>query len=257
MGKKWRMTGFSYFRVGMSIEAKRSTGQHERRRWRIAFTVPTLMVLALWSLMGIEALSGGDWYWLGVYPRAAHGVVGIILMPFLHADWGHALGNSLPLILLGSGLFYFYPSRALWVMGIGWIGTGMGVWLMARGSYHIGASGLVYCIAAFVCISGIIRGQRTLAAVSLVVVLLYGSMVWGLLPSTPGVSWEGHAIGTFLGLLMAVLFHEDDRPLGEGIGDEAPYRYDGRTHTGAAKWRIRYRVQGENPNGKRGRLGEI
>lgn len=243
--------GFAYIRVGMKREEDARAAAHERHRLGIAIVVPGLIGLLVWAMLGLEHFAGGDWYWLGVYPRTARGLVGVVLAPLQHSGLSHALSNTIPLLVLGVGLFYFYPHRALWVLLVGWLGTGLGVWLSARASYHLGASGLVYCLAAYLCISGIIRGQRALAAVSLVVILLYGSLVWGLLPSTPGVSWESHAWGTGLGLAMAALFHGGKSPEGQGIGSAEPYIYSGITHSGAREWRVRYRIR----RGKGAKMG--
>lgn len=212
----------------------------ERRRWAISVTVPLLLVLLIWSVY-LWGLWGNDgFYWLGIYPRSVGGLVGVFLSPLLHSGAQHAFSNSVPLLLLGAALFYFYPQRALSVTAIGWLGSGLGVWLIGRPEYHIGASGLVYAIAAFIFTSGVRSGQKRLAAISLLVVFLYGGLVWGLLPLDMSLSWEGHLSGALLGVAMSVS-HRDENFKREGYGSEAPYRYDGITHTGAPGWKVRYR----------------
>ena len=147
-------------------------------------------------------------YWLGVYPRTLAGLPGIFFSPLIHAGIDHLLSNTLPLIVVGSGTIYFYRSIAYRVIGLIWLFSGFWTWLAARGSYHIGASGLIYGLVCFLFFSGIIRKDTRLMAVSLLVTFLYGSMVWGILPIDQSVSWEAHLFGSIAGIICAFYYRQ-------------------------------------------------
>lgn len=206
-----------------------------RSRFVTAAVLPALAVALLWSVFLLdEAFYLGLRQW-AVLPRHASGLPGIVMAPLLHADTDHLWNNSISLLMLGWALMYFYPRVAGKVVLWSWLGTGLMVWLTARANLHLGASGVVYGMAAFLFVSGMLRGQRTLMAVSLLVVFLYGSMVWGVFPIVPRLSWESHAWGAIAGIILAyrhrhvppavqdpvvVLDDEDDEPP-SGQGGEA------------------------------------
>lgn len=144
----------------------------------------------------------------GLEPRTLKGIIGILTAPLLHGDWAHLIGNSMSFAALAGMLFYFYPKLAFRIMGISWITIGLLVWLTGRPSIHVGASGVIYAFAAFLFLSGIIRRHYQLMAVSLIVVFLYGSMVWGILPGQPGISWESHLAGMLVGLVLAAYYRK-------------------------------------------------
>ncbi len=179
-----------------------------RKRMARAAVLPALVVLLLWVVhllnVGLEL---GLHRW-GVLPRTLAGLPGILFSPFIHGDFEHLFNNSVPLFLLGWSLIYFYPRKAGNVVLVTWLVSGIWVWISARGNYHIGASGVVYGLVAFMFFSGVLRKQRTLMALSMLVVFLYGSMVWGVLPIVPRISWESHLWGGLSGVLMAVLYRK-------------------------------------------------
>ncbi|MEA1873398.1 MAG: rhomboid family intramembrane serine protease [Bacteroidota bacterium] len=144
----------------------------------------------------------------GLEPRTLKGIIGIFTAPLLHGDWGHLIGNSMSFAALAGMLFYFYPKLAFRIMGISWITIGVLVWLTGRPSIHVGASGIIYALAAFLFLSGIIRRHYQLMAVSLIVVFLYGSMIWGILPGQLGISWESHLAGMLVGLGLAFYYRK-------------------------------------------------
>ncbi len=172
------------------------------------------LMLVAWIVFYLEWRSGSSWSSWGLYPRTLNGLIGVVTMPVLHADMTHLINNSIPLIILGSVLRYFYKELFWRVIGVTWILTGLITWIMAREAFHIGASGLVYALASFLFFSGAFRLHRPLMAVSFFVVFAYGSMVWGVLPIEPTISWEGHLGGAISGLLVAVLFRK--------VGPQAP-----------------------------------
>lgn len=166
--------------------------------------LPALFILALWLVTVSEKTLGLSFHWLGVYPRSLKGLPGIFLSPFIHSGFSHLLANSVPLLVMSAGIIYFYRSLSYRVFLIIWIASGICLWVGGRPSYHIGASGLVYGMASFLFFSGIIRRDPRLAAISLVIVFLYGGMIWGVFPLWPTISWEGHLFGGISGLACAI-----------------------------------------------------
>jgi membrane associated rhomboid family serine protease len=186
--------------------------REEEKRMIRSMTFPALFVLLLWAVRLIQTAGGYDLGFLGIYPLKWIGMVGIITAPFIHADFSHLVSNSLPLIVLGSALFYFYKDLAPKIFGWIWLITGFWVWIAARPAFHIGASGIVYGLAMFIFLSGLIRKHTGLMAVALVVVFLYGSMVWGIFPEFfPGknISWESHLLGMIAGVILAIYYRKE------------------------------------------------
>lgn len=214
---------------------QRATDDPPKRPSRLitAALLPVLAVVLLWSVFLLDDAFGLGLRRWSIWPRHAEGLPGILFAPLLHADEGHVWNNSISVLLLGWALMYFYPRLAGKVVLWSWSVVGIAVWLTARPNHHLGASGVVYGMAAFLFVSGMLRGQRTLMAVSLLVVFLYGSMVWGVFPIVPHLSWESHAWGAAAGATLAyvhrrippavqdpvVVFDEDD--------DEGPEDHDG------------------------------
>jgi len=184
--------------------------QIEKKRILYALFFPALFVLILWLLLGIEKIEGANWSRFGIYPRDINGLFGIITSPFIHSGAMHLFSNSIPLLVLGWCLFYFYKDLGYGVFPILWILSGIFTWILGRDSWHIGASGLTYSLAFFLFFSGVFRRHSPLIAVSLLVVFLYGSIVWSMFPVTemvdPTISWEGHLSGAVSGLLCALIF---------------------------------------------------
>jgi membrane associated rhomboid family serine protease len=150
---------------------------------------------------------------LGVFPRAWHGLWGVLFAPLIHGSWQHLMSNSLVLLVLGVVLLYGYPRASRTMLPLVWLGSGLGVWLFARDSYHFGASGLAHGLMFFIFVSGILRRDRLSIALSLIVFLLYGGMVATIFPQQPGISYESHFFGALMGVLAAFLFrHRDPAP---------------------------------------------
>lgn len=180
----------------------------EKKRFVYSLVFPGFFVLLLWAVkffetgMEISLVEGG------VYPRRWTGLQGILFSPLIHGDWKHLINNSMPVFLLSLALFYFYRDIAykIWLL-IYFIG-GILLWSVGRQAYHIGASGLIYGLAAFLLLSGLIRRVNSLTAISLLVVFWYGSMVWGLLPFDFEVSFEAHITGAVSGVILAVMYRD-------------------------------------------------
>mgnify|MGYP003626229874 FL=1 len=141
--------------------------------------VPIVYVVTIWIIYVVEILNFNK---LGVFPRTFEGFRGVFFTHFIHSDTSHLFNNSIPLFVLLCSLFYFYKEVAYKVLLIGGLFTGFLTWLIARDSYHIGASGIVYLLFSFVFFSGIIRKHYRLVALSLIIIFLYGSMIWYVLP---------------------------------------------------------------------------
>jgi membrane associated rhomboid family serine protease len=141
-----------------------------------------------------------------VYPRTLEGFRGVFLTHFIHSNTSHLFNNSIPLFVLLSSLFYFYKEVAYKVLVLGGFFTGFITWIIARESFHIGASGIVYLLFSFVFFSGMIRKHYRLVALSLIIIFLYGSMIWYILPIKDGMSWEGHLSGFLTGFLFAIIY---------------------------------------------------
>ncbi|HOY38443.1 MAG: rhomboid family intramembrane serine protease [Bacteroidales bacterium] len=178
----------------------------ERKRLILAATIPAIILLICWLIKLFEISSGISLSNYGVLPRNLHSLFGIILMPLLHGDYAHLAANSVAFLVLGTGVFYFYRDIAVKVLLFSWLSTGIITWVIGRESYHIGASGLVYAFAGFIFLSGVLRNHFRLMAISLLVVFLYGSMIWGIFPIEPNISWEGHLSGLFTGFVLALIY---------------------------------------------------
>lgn len=170
------------------------------------FGYPLLFVMVLWIVFWVESRFGLNFNSYGVYPREFKGLRGILFSPFIHGSLKHLFNNSIPLFVLSSALFYFYRNIRWKVLILGLLLTGISTWLIGRASLHIGASGVVYMLAAFLFFKGIFSKQFQLTALALVVVFLYGGMLWYVFPVNPEISWEGHLSGFFVGLLFAFFF---------------------------------------------------
>lgn len=175
--------------------------------WR-AVRWPLIFLLVLWA---IQIFAIDDVFLgisRGILPRHWSGLPGILTAPFLHADFDHLTSNSLPILIIGAALFHFYRDIAWQVISLIWLLTGFWVWLMARPVLHIGASGLIYGGVVFLFFSGIFRKDIRLMAISFLVVFLYGSLAWGILPLVPDQSWESHLSGSIAGVFSAVYFRK-------------------------------------------------
>ncbi len=184
----------------------------EQHIFRKAVYLTLGFTLLLWMVKGIEWSTGNDLGHLGILPRTLEGAIGIFTGPLVHGDFYHLLSNTFPIIFLGVALFYFYEKIAVEVLLWIYISTGLWVWTVGRDAYHIGASGVIYGVAAFILCSGILRKNTQLMALSLVVIVLYGGMVYGLFPNRdmPEMSWESHLLGAFCGVVMAIFFRRKE-----------------------------------------------
>ncbi|WP_319228869.1 rhomboid family intramembrane serine protease [Draconibacterium orientale] len=169
---------------------------------------PAVFVLLLWMVKIIEQTAGLSLLEFGIFPRHVNGLQGILFSPFIHSDFSHLISNSLPFFILGFMLIYFYRRISYRIFFLLYVLSGISTWIMGREAWHIGASGVVYALAAFHFVSGIIRSDVRLLTLSAIVVFLYGGLVWGLLPIRPEISWEGHLSGAIFGVLLAFYYRK-------------------------------------------------
>ena len=184
---------------------------------------PVFFVLIIWLVFWIEVRFGLNFSKYGIYPQTFKGLRGVFLSPFIHGDIQHIYHNTIPLFILSMALFYFYRPIAWKVIFFGIILSGFLTWSIGRPSYHIGASGLIYVLVSFTFFKGVFTKHYRLIALSLLVVFLYGSMIWGTLPIEEGVSWEGHMSGLLTGLLFALFFRKQVAKPKKYIWEEENY----------------------------------
>ena len=178
---------------------------HMRAFFRRAAALAAFVAL-LWAVQVVNWIFG---YGLnpafGLIPRHIGGLDGVIAMPLLHGSFAHLMANTPPLLVMG-GLLVATTTRALLLVNalVICIGGGL-VWLFGSSAIHIGASGLVFGWFGFLVVRGLVdRSPITLGA-ALLVGVLYGSLLWGVLPGQPGVSWEAHLFGALAGAAAAFL----------------------------------------------------
>ena len=185
----------------------------ERRKFLGSLIIPLIIVALMWLVKIIEVSYGIRLSRWGVVPHTAQGLIGILTLPFLHGSWEHLLSNTVPILVLGTALYYCYPTLANRVMLITWLGSGLLTWCIGDAeTTHIGASALVYGLNLFLIFSGFIRGNRMLIVISLIMVFLYGSFIWGMIPSLAipqNISWEGHLSGALIGILLAIFLRKE------------------------------------------------
>lgn len=167
---------------------------------------PAAFVFVFWIVEIIEQTTGVSFVKFGVYPLHLKGLYGILFSPFIHSNFNHLISNSIPFFILLFTLIYFYRRISYRIFFQMYILAGLCVWFSGREAWHIGASGIVYALAAFHFVSGIIRNDIRLLTISVVVVFLYGGMVWGVFPINPDVSWEGHLWGAVSGVVLAFYY---------------------------------------------------
>ena len=172
------------------------------------FIIPIIYVVSIWIIYWIEISFDLNFNKFGVFPRTFKGFRGVFFTHFIHSNTSHLFNNSIPLFVLLSSLFSFYKEVAYKVLLLGGFFAGFLTWIIARESYHIGASGIVYLLFSFIFFSGIIRKHFRLVALSLIIIFLYGSMIWYILPIKEGMSWEGHLSGFLVGLFFAIMYRK-------------------------------------------------
>ena len=180
---------------------------------KIHATILSAIIALMWLVEMIDQSVGGALDIYGIIPRNEIGLRGIVFAPFLHGSFYHLAANTIPFVTLGWLIMLRETSDFFVVSGITMLVSGLGVWLTGTpDSIHIGASGVVFGYLGFLLLRGYFERSATSIFLSLFVGFSYGSMIWGVLPTQMGVSWQGHLFG-FIGGAIAARF------LAKGVGD--------------------------------------
>ena len=179
---------------------------HPRLFYALFFTITFLLII--WGIYLIDIIYELELTAHGNRPRELRGIKGIVTFPFLHGSLSHIWNNTASFFVLNGLLFYFYRSLAVRVWVISFLMSGTLLWMFGGGGNHIGASGMVYALASFLFLSGIVRKNILLLRITLLVVFLYGGMVWLMLPIKEHVSWEGRLAGAFSGAVLAFYYRK-------------------------------------------------
>lgn len=185
---------------------------NERKQIILKILTPLAFPLVLWIIHFFSAAFQIDLTRMGILPRTLPGILGIFTSPLIHADYSHLISNTIPLIVLGWVIFFFYPKVSYMLFGFIYLLTGLLVWILARQVYHIGASGVVYGFVSFLFFSGLFRRDNKSVSLALIITFLYGGLVWGMIPGWKRISWEAHLFGAVSGLIAAYLFRNIDPP---------------------------------------------
>ena len=183
----------------------------EKKELLRILSFPLIFLFLMWITKIIECYFDASFISFGVYPQTLKGLRGILFSPFIHKDITHLFNNSYPILFLGGLLCGVYKKISLKIFTYLFFISGFWLWIIGRPSFHIGASGMIYALASFLFFSGVFRKNSKLAAVSLIIIFLYGSMIWGILPTKEPISWEGHLSGFVSGILLA-FFYKDEGP---------------------------------------------
>ncbi|MDR2013976.1 MAG: rhomboid family intramembrane serine protease [Rhodanobacter sp.] len=188
------------------------TVMHDRQRMRYALVGALALVAGIWIVWIGAWLFGWPLDDLGIEPRRLHGLIGVLTAPLAHASFEHLMSNTLPVGLLATLTLYCYPRAARIALPMIWLLSGAAVWLFARDSVHVGASGIAHGLMLFLFVMGLLRRDRLAVVTSLVVFFLYGGMLLSVLPGEVHISFEYHLAGALSGLLAAFLLRMRDPP---------------------------------------------
>lgn len=186
--------------------------EQDSHHLRHAFFSAAIFAALLWAIKLTELIFGLDLSQLGIFPSRLESLSGIVLAPLLHSSPSHLMANTPPILVLGTLLIYGYPKAARILLPAVYLGSGLGVWLLARPAWHLGASGLTFGMMFFVFAIGVLRWDQRAIALALIAFLLYGGMIWGIFPTAPQISFEYHLFGAGIGVLLAFLLKGLDPP---------------------------------------------
>ncbi|MFC7504797.1 rhomboid family intramembrane serine protease [Nocardioides sp. CPCC 206347] len=186
----------------------------ERPAWQVAAVGAAGFVAVLWVIEGIDVAASHRLDGWGIRPRSDEGLLGILAAPLLHGGWGHLVANTVPALVLGFLTLATGIARGLVATAVIWLAGGLAVWLVAGDhSVHIGASGLIFGWLTYLVVQGFVDRKPLEIAIGVAVLLVYGGVLWGVLPGQPGVSWQGHLFGAIAGVLAALVVSERGRGL--------------------------------------------
>jgi membrane associated rhomboid family serine protease len=162
-------------------------------------------VALLWVVEGVDVALGHTLDYHGIWPRTIDEWDGIVWAPLLHADWDHLIANSVPFLVLGLLATAGGMGQFLGVTAIIWLASGVGTFLIGQPGVHLGASGVIFGFLTFLLVRGLFARSVPQILIAVAVFAIYGSVLWGVLPNQPGISWEGHLSGAVGGILAAWL----------------------------------------------------
>ena len=189
--------------------------EFEKELFFHAILKTVIIVSVLWITFLINDIFGLHWNDYGLMPRNINRLFGIFTMPFLHGDYSHLFSNSVPLLVLFFSIFYFFHKKATLILVMTWFMSGLFTWIIGTEGIHVGASGVVYALAFFLITISILKQETKLMAYSLIIIFLYGSIVWGFFPQLfpdKHISWEGHLAGAITGVVLA-FFYRNEGPV--------------------------------------------
>jgi len=182
--------------------------------WLRPYVIVALLVTAMWAVEVVDLVPGTGFDQWGIRPRLAVGLVGVVTAPFLHSGFPHLVSNTIPFLVLGGLIAASGVARYFSVTALVTLIAGVGTWVVGPArTDHIGASGVVFGYLTYLLARGLYQRRPTYLVIGVVVLFLYGGVLWGLLPR-PGVSWQGHLFGAVGGLVAARVLHanRDERP---------------------------------------------
>ena len=191
-----------------------TTKEFEKELFFHAIIKSVIIVSILWIAFLLNDIFGLQWNDYGLHPREIKELSGIFTMPFLHGDMKHLFSNSVPLFVLLFSIFYFFHKKAMIMLLMTWFMSGVLTWIIGTEGVHVGASGIVYALAFFLVTISILKRETKLMAYSLIIIFLYGSIVWGFFPQLfpdKHISWEGHLAGAITGVVLA-FFYKNEGP---------------------------------------------
>ncbi|MBF2000155.1 MAG: rhomboid family intramembrane serine protease [Synechococcales cyanobacterium C42_A2020_086] len=176
------------------------------REFKAQVAILGCFVALMWSLEILDLFLGGALNSLGIIPRTVIGLRGILFAPFLHGNFAHLIANTVPFIVLGWFVMLFRTRDFFSVTAIVMLISGLGTWLFASPfTVHIGASGVIFGYLGFLLFRGYFERRFGSIVLSLIIGLLYGGLIWGVLPGQIGISWQGHLFGFIGGIVAARL----------------------------------------------------
>ena len=197
------------------IKPQENTMEFEKELFFHSILKAVILVAILWVVFLINDIFGLHLNDYGLMPRNIEGLRGILTMPFLHGDLAHLFSNSVPLLVLLFSIFYFFYKKSVLILLMTWFLAGIFTWIIGIEGVHIGASGIVYALAFFLVTISILKQEPKLMAYSLIIIFLYGSIVWGFFPQLfpdKHISWEGHLAGAITGVTLA-FFYKNEGPV--------------------------------------------
>jgi membrane associated rhomboid family serine protease len=176
------------------------------------FVFLAVPLLIMWVVECLNFVARGSLDQFGIVPRSPYGLAGIVLAPFLHASFTHLIANTLPYLTLGWLIVMRRIGDFVWVSLIAALAAGIGTWLVAPAdTVHVGASGVIFGYLGFLLSRGYFERSLSSILLSILIGVVYGGLLWGMLPGQSGISWQGHVFG-FVGGIAAARLLAQNRP---------------------------------------------